>query len=70
MARSFGRKYVELEAGAGAVTLGRRAPAKDAGVAEAGSGSHRLVIGSAAGPFTDPDGFEWEPVPVAAGLAG
>ena len=64
VARSFGRKYVEFEAASGAVTLalyGRRALAKDAGVAEDGSGSHRLVIGSDAGPFTDPDGFECEP---------
>jgi uncharacterized glyoxalase superfamily protein PhnB len=64
VARSFGRKYVEFEAGSGAISLGlygRRALAKDAGVPEAGSGSHRLAIGSAAGPFTDPDGFAWEP---------
>ena len=27
---------------------------------EDGSGSHRIVIGSDAGRFTDPDGFEWE----------
>lgn len=69
VARSFGRKYVEFEAGSGAVTLGlykRRALAKDAGVAPEGSGSHRLVIGSDAGPFSDPDGFAWAPAPVAA----
>ena len=36
-------------------------PAKDAGVAADGSGSHRLIIGGDAGPFTDPDGFAWEP---------
>lgn len=24
-----------------------------------GGGSHRLTIGSEAGPFTDPDGFAW-----------
>ena len=62
VARSFGRKYVEFEPAGGAVTLGlygRRALAKDAGVDEAGSGSHRLVIGGDAGPLTDPDGFEW-----------
>jgi hypothetical protein len=34
--------------------------AKDAGVSPDGSGLHRLVIGSDAGPFTDPDGFAWE----------
>ena len=25
-----------------------------------GTGSHRLMIDSDAGPFTDPDGFGWE----------
>ena len=39
---------------------GRNALAKDAGVAPDGTGSHRIVIGSDAGPFTDPDGFAWE----------
>ncbi len=39
---------------------GRRAAAKDAGVAPEGTGSHRIVIGGDAGPFTDPDGFVWE----------
>ena len=65
VARSFGRKYVEFSSGA--VTLGlygRRALAKDAGVDEAGSGSHRLVIGGDIGPCTDPDGFEWRPASV------
>ena len=65
VARSFGRKYVEFE-GAGAVTLGlygRKALAKDAGVPEDGSGSHRLVIGGSQ-RFTDPDGFAWEPARV------
>ena len=46
---------------------GRRALAKDAGVSPEGSGSHRIVIGSDAGPFTDPDGFAWEPAREAAG---
>jgi len=60
--KSFGSKYVELETGK-RIKLAlypRRALAKDAGVAEDGSGSHRIVIGSDAGRFTDPDGFEWE----------
>jgi uncharacterized glyoxalase superfamily protein PhnB len=67
VARSFGRKYVEFDMPEGTVALGlygRCALAKDAGVAEAGSGSHRLVIGGDAGRCTDPDGFEWEPAPV------
>lgn len=65
VARSFGRKYVEFDAPSGSVRLGlygRRALAKDAGVAPEGDGSHRIVLGSQAGPFTDPDGFAWEHV--------
>ena len=63
VAKSFGRKYVEFATPSGAVKLalyGRRALAKDAGVSPEGTGSHRLVVGSDAGPFTDPDGFAWE----------
>jgi predicted lactoylglutathione lyase len=63
VAKSFGRKYVEFAAGSSPVKLalyGHRALAKDAGVAPDGTGSHRLVIGGDAGPFADPDGFEWE----------
>jgi catechol 2,3-dioxygenase-like lactoylglutathione lyase family enzyme len=63
VAKSFGRKYVEFETPGSPVKLalyGRRALAKDAGVAADGSGSHRLTIGGDAGPFTDPDGFGWE----------
>ncbi len=63
VARSFGRKYVEFAAPSGPVKLalyGRRALAKDAGVAPDGTGSHRIIIGSNAGSFTDPDGFAWE----------
>jgi predicted lactoylglutathione lyase len=68
VAKSFGSKYVEFESSS-QVTLalyGRRALAKDAGVPVDGSGSHRIVIGSDAGPFTDPDGFPWESVSVRA----
>jgi hypothetical protein len=63
VAKSFGRKYVEFDMPSGAVTLGlygRPALAKDAGVAQDGSGSHRLIVNCDAGSFTDPDGFEWE----------
>ncbi len=63
VAKSFGRKYVEFATPSGPVKLalyGRRALAKDAGVSPGGTGSHRLMIGSDAGPFTDPDGFAWE----------
>jgi catechol 2,3-dioxygenase-like lactoylglutathione lyase family enzyme len=63
VARSFGRKYVEFANPEGPVKLalyGRRALAKDAGVAPEGTGSHRIVVGSDAAPFTDPDGFAWE----------
>ncbi|WP_370619904.1 glyoxalase [Mumia sp. Pv 4-285] len=61
--RSFGRKYAEFKAGPDSITLGlygRRALAKDAGVDGAGTGSHRLVINSDAGSFTDLDGFSGE----------
>jgi predicted lactoylglutathione lyase len=61
--KSFGSKYVEFAAPSSPVKLalyGRRALAKDAGVTPDGTGSHRLMIGSDAGPFTDPDGFAWE----------
>jgi predicted lactoylglutathione lyase len=69
VAKSFGRKYVEFATSPGPVKLalyGRRAAAKDAGVSPEGTGSHRLMIGGDAGPFTDPDGFAWE----AASLTG
>jgi predicted lactoylglutathione lyase len=61
--RSFGSKYVEFAAPPSHVKLalyGRRALAKDAGVSPEGTGSHRIVVGSDAEPFTDPDGFTWE----------
>ena len=64
VAKSFG-KYVEFATPSSPVKLGlygRRALAKDAGVAPGGSGSHRLAIGGDAGSFTDPDGFEWDAV--------
>ncbi len=63
VAKSFGGRYVEFDMPAGSVGLGlygRRALAKDAGLAPEGSGSHRLILGGDAGPFTDPDGFAWE----------
>ena len=63
VAKSFGSKYVEFDTPASPVKLAlyrRRALAKDAGVSPDGTGSHRIVIGSDAGPFTDPDGFAWE----------
>lgn len=64
VAKSFARAYVEFAAQPNLIKLGiykRRALAKDAGVSPDGSGSHRLVIGGEAGPFTDPDGFAWTP---------
>jgi hypothetical protein len=59
--KSFPGKYVQFASEPGRIGLGlygRKALAKDAGVAQDGSGSHRLVLGSRSGPFTDPDGFE------------
>jgi len=64
--KSFGRKYVEFAGPSSSLKLalyGRRALAKDAGVSPDGTGSHRLTIGSDAGPFTDPDGFAWQAEP-------
>ena len=64
VARSFGRKYVQFATQSAPVKLalyGRAALAKDAGVSPDGTGSHRIVIGSDRGSFTDPDGFAWEP---------
>ena len=63
VAKSFGRKYVEFANPSSCLRLalyGRRVLAKDAGVSPDGAGSHRLMIGSDAGPFTDPDGFAWQ----------
>lgn len=63
VAKSFGRKYVEFATPSSPVKFGlygRGALAKDAGVPPDGTGSHRLMIGSDAESFTDPDGFAWE----------
>jgi len=61
--KSFGGKYVEFDLAGSPIGLGlygRKALAKDAGVAADGTGSHRMVIGSDAGSFSDLDGFAWE----------
>ena len=61
--KSFGSKYVEFDNSGSPVKLalyGRGALAKDAGVPPDGDGSHRIVIGTDAEPFSDPDGFAWE----------
>ena len=61
--KSYGRKYVEFATPEKSVKLalyGRKALAKDAGVAPDGTGSHRVVISGGAGTFADPDGFAWE----------
>jgi hypothetical protein len=63
VAKSFGSKYVQFATPSSPVGFGlygRRALAKDAGVAPDGSGAHRITIGSDVGSFTDPDGFAWE----------
>jgi predicted lactoylglutathione lyase len=63
VAKSFGSKYVEFAGRPSRVKLalyGRRALAKDAGVAPEGTGSHRIVVTGDAGAFTDPDGFTWQ----------
>jgi hypothetical protein len=70
VAKSFGRKYVQFATAPVKLALyGRRALAKDAGVSPDGTGSHRIVIGSDAGSFTDPDGFTWDPAGAGPGPA-
>jgi catechol 2,3-dioxygenase-like lactoylglutathione lyase family enzyme len=70
VARSFGRKYVEFATTPVKLALyGRHALAKDAGVSEDGTGSHRIIIAGDAGPFSDPDGFAWEAAEVPNGTA-
>ena len=61
--KSFGGKYVDFDTDGSPLKLalyGRRAAAKDAGVAPEGTGSHRIVVRGDVGAFTDPDGFVWE----------
>ncbi|MFD0359964.1 glyoxalase [Nocardia sp. GCM10030253] len=61
--KSFGGKYAEFANSSSPVTLAlypRKAAAKEAGVSQEGSGSHRIVMDSGIGSFTDPDGFAWE----------
>jgi predicted lactoylglutathione lyase len=61
VAKSYGRKYVEFDTGPVKLTLYKRsALAKVAGVSPDGTGSHRLIVGSDTGSFTDPDQFVWE----------
>jgi predicted lactoylglutathione lyase len=70
VAKSFGGKYVEFTPDRTAritpALYKRRALAKDLGVPAEGSGSHRIVLGTTADAFTDPDEFAWE---AAASLA-
>ncbi|MFE5794233.1 glyoxalase [Streptomyces sp. NPDC056503] len=64
VAKSFGGKYVEFAPGESSpVKLAlykRRGLAKDLGVPDDGTGSHRIVLGGTADAFTDLDGFVWE----------
>jgi hypothetical protein len=65
VAKSFGRKYVQFATPSSPIGLGlygRRGLAKDVGVPPEGTGSHRIVVGSDYGSFTDPDGFTWKAV--------
>ncbi|MGW3767251.1 glyoxalase [Actinomadura verrucosospora] len=66
VAKSFGGKYAEFDTPSSAVTLALyplRALAKDIGVPQDGTGSHRLVLAGGDEAFTDPDGFAWEAAP-------
>ena len=62
--RSFAGRYVEFDAPPGNIKLalypGRAGLAKDAGVPPDGDELHGVALNSAAGHFTDPDGFNWE----------
>ncbi|GAA1254957.1 hypothetical protein GCM10009677_00930 [Sphaerisporangium rubeum] len=63
VAKSYGSRYVEFDTPSSPVTLAlypRRALAKDTGIPQEGTGSHRLTLTGATGPFTDPDGYTWE----------
>lgn len=61
VAKSYGRRYVELDTGPITVTLNKRAAlAKTAGVSPEGKGPNPIRIASDVGEFTDPDGFRWE----------
>ena len=61
VAKSYGRRYVELDTGPITVTLNKRAAlAKTAGVSPEGKGPSPVRITSDVGEFTDPDGFRWE----------
>ncbi|MGW3289802.1 glyoxalase [Streptomyces sp. NPDC001002] len=66
VSKSFGGKYAEFASGQSSplklALYKRRALAKDLGVPDDGTGTHRVVLGSATGAFTDPDGFVWESV--------
>ena len=67
MATGLGRKYVKFAIASRPVKLvrcGRRALAIDAGVSPGGTGSHRLMLGSDAGPFTGPDGVAQDAAPL------
>jgi predicted enzyme related to lactoylglutathione lyase len=66
--KSFG-SYVDFAVPTSPIGLGlykRRALAKTVGVAEEGSGSHRMAIGGDGDAFADPDGFAWTAVRVPA----
>ncbi|TWD73014.1 putative lactoylglutathione lyase [Kribbella amoyensis] len=66
VSKSFGGKYVEFDTASSPVTLAlypRHALAKDTGLSQEGTGSHRIALGSKVA-LTDPDGFVWE-IPAA-----
>ncbi|MFE9387186.1 glyoxalase [Streptomyces sp. NPDC007025] len=73
VAKSFGGKYAEFASGESSpvkLALYKRAGlAKDLGVPDDGTGSHRIVLGGTADSFTDPDGFAWEAAGPAASEA-
>jgi predicted lactoylglutathione lyase len=61
VAKSYGRKYVELDTSPVKVSLLKRTlAAKNAGVSPDGTGSPGLELRSDVGAFTDLDGYVWD----------
>lgn len=60
LSKSYGKRYAEFATQNVSVILNRRSDAaKQAGVPDVAPQTHRLVVCSDAGSFTDPDGNEW-----------
>jgi hypothetical protein len=67
VAKSFGRKHVESANSVESAELALYGRCDLAGVSPDGTGSHRLMMGSDAGPSTDQDRFACAAAPALAG---